>query len=389
MVNPLGNALSDVSVLDFSTNVAGPYATMVLRDFGAPILKIERRGAGDPSRAMDPKAGASSAVYESLNRGKASLALDLKREEDVATALGLVEEHQVLVESFRPGVMDRLGLGYEAVRRRNPGIIYCSVSGFGYEGMGRDMKAYDPLIQAFAGHLEMTGDKDGQPSRSGASLVDVSAGMWSALGILSALRLPVNERGVHLQVSLLDSIMAFMAHQVAAATATGRDLERLGSDSPLLAPYGAFKASDKPLMIASGNDTHFQQLTSALGTPEIASHPDFTTNAARVANRQELRELLEGGLASRTSEEWIGVLTAAGVPCGPVNTLLEALDDPLVANRGVIGQLDDSVMKYVRNPVRVDLEPIDLTTPAPRLGSHQLSKTATSNTGPKPDKEIP
>ncbi len=375
MGNPLRRSLEGVKVADFSINVAAPYATMILGDLGADVVKVERPDTGDDTRAMAPFWNGESVVYLTVNRNKRSVALDLKSPEGMAAARRLAESSDIVVQSFRPGTMERLGLGYEDIRATNPGVIYLSISAFGEEGPGRDLAGYDPLIQAFTGLMSMTGEADGPPVRVAASITDLSTGLYAVIAVQAALE---NRRrtgqGLRIELSLADSLLAMLNHQATTVLVTGKAPVRMGSASPITAPYQAIRAADGHVMVAAGNNSLFARLAAAIGSPELATDARFSTVAARVANLPELVAELEARTSRQPVGHWVEVLGAAGVPCGPVNDLADALRDPIVAERDVIAAVPGHPvvpdLRIVDLPIRVADRPLAEHRPPPTLGQH-------------------
>lgn len=374
-MNPLRSALNGVRVADFSINLAGPYATMILGDLGADVVKVERPEGGDDSRAMPPFWNGESVVFLSVNRNKRSITLDLKSPDGIKAAKRLAESSDVVVQSFRPGAADRLGLGYEEVRRANPGVIYLSISAFGEEGPGRDLPGYDPLVQAFTGLMNMTGEADGPPVRVAASITDLSTGMYAVIAVQAALEHRRRTgQGMRIDISLADSLMAMLNHQVTTVIATGRAPGRMGSASPITAPYQAIRAADGHLMVAAGNNSLFARLAAAIGAPELPIDPRFATVAERVANLAELVAALEARTLEHPVAHWVEVIGAAGVPCGPVNDLAETVRDPIIAEREVIttipGHPGVPGLATVDLPFRVEGRALGSHHSPPTLGQH-------------------
>jgi crotonobetainyl-CoA:carnitine CoA-transferase CaiB-like acyl-CoA transferase len=321
-------ALDGLRVIDFSRVLAGPLATMLLADLGATVVKIERPGTGDDTRAWGPphdEAGVAT-YFLSVNRGKQSRALDLGEPSGAHEALGLAAGADVVVENFRPGVMDRLGLGYEELSRRNSGLVYCSLTGFG-SGAGAELPGYDLLLQAVGGLMSITGEPDGEPQKVGVALVDVIAGLFATVGILAALRhRDRTGAGQRVEVDLLSSLLAGLVNQASAYTAAGVVAKRIGNAHPSIAPYEPLATADGEVVLAVGNDRQFRSLAEVVGAPEWADDPRFTANPDRVRHQGELRNLLQERLRSRPSAEWIELLTEAGVPAGKVNNIAEAFE---------------------------------------------------------------
>ncbi|MFF1511285.1 CaiB/BaiF CoA transferase family protein [Streptomyces sp. NPDC058326] len=366
-----GGALSGIVVADFGRVLAGPYMTMLLADLGADVIKIERPGSGDDTRAWGPPFAAGEATYFlGVNRNKRSVALDLTDPEDLAAARAIVERADVLVENFRPGTMEKLGLGYEDVRAANPGLVYCSVTGFG-TAEGARLPGYDLLVQAMGGLMSVTGEPGGRGTKAGVALVDVITGLHAGLGVLAALR--HRERtgeGQRVEVSLLTSLLSALTNQAAAHLGAGVVPRAMGNRHPSIAPYEVFEAQDRPLVLAVGNDRQFGSLCERLGLSGLAEDPRFATNTARVAHREELVAALAGPLATRTADRWFEELTAAGVPCGPINDLAAAFD--LADRLGLAPRVPESAAGpgQVAHPIRLDATPPSYRAAPPRLGEH-------------------
>ncbi|MEV6247910.1 CoA transferase [Streptomyces sp. NPDC051742] len=366
-----GGALSGIVVADFGRVLAGPYMTMLLADLGADVIKIERPGSGDDTRAWGPPFADGEATYFlGVNRNKRSVALDLTDPGDLAAARAIVDRADVLVENFRPGTMEKLGLAYEDVRATNPGIVYCSVTGFG-TAEGAHLPGYDLLVQAMGGLMSVTGEPGGQGTKAGVALVDVITGLHAGLGVLAALR--HRERtgeGQRVEVSLLGSLLSALTNQASAHLGAGVVPRAMGNRHPSIAPYEVFEAQDRPLVLAVGNDRQFRALCERLGLPGLADDPRFVTNTARVAHRDELIAALAGPLAARTADSWFEELTAAGVPCGPINDLAAAFE--LADRLGLAPRVPESAAGpgQVAHPIRLDATPPAYRTAPPRLGEH-------------------
>ncbi|RSS33901.1 CaiB/BaiF CoA-transferase family protein [Streptomyces sp. WAC08241] len=364
-------ALSGIVVADFGRVLAGPYMTMLLADLGADVIKIERPGTGDDTRAWGPPfAGGEATYFLGVNRNKRSVSLDLTDPGDLAAARAIVDRADVLVENFRPGTMEKLGLGHEDVRATNPGLVYCSVTGFG-TAEGARLPGYDLLVQAMGGLMSVTGEPDGPGTKTGVALVDVVTGLHAGMGVLAALR--HRERtgeGQRVEVSLLGSLLSALTNQAAAYLGAGVVPRAMGNRHPSITPYEVFEAEDRPLVLAVGNDRQFRALCERLGLPETAGDGRFATNAARVAHREELAAALAGPLGSRTADAWCEELTAAGVPCGPVNDLAAAFD--LADRLGLAPRVPESAAGpgQVAHPIRFGATPPSYRAAPPRLGEH-------------------
>ncbi|WP_327654408.1 CaiB/BaiF CoA transferase family protein [Streptomyces sp. NBC_00483] len=368
-------ALSGLVVADFGRVLAAPYLTMLLADLGAEVIKVERPGAGDETRSWGPPFADGEATYFlGVNRNKRSVALDLTEESGREAARAIAARADVLVENFRPGTMDRLGLGYEELSALNPGLVYCSVTGFG-TAEGAALPGYDLLVQAMGGLMSVTGEPGGQGTKAGVALVDVITGMHAGLGVMAALRhRDATGEGQKVEVSLLTSLLSALTNQASAHVAGGVVPRAMGNKHPSIAPYEVLDAKDRPLALAVGNDRQFGALCTELGMPGLADDPRFASNTARVAHREELLAELTERLRERGADEWFETLTAVGVPCGPINDLGEAfafaerlgldprvhIDDP---NR-------EAPAAQVANPIRLSAAPAAYVTAPPRLGEH-------------------
>ncbi|WUH98444.1 CoA transferase [Spirillospora sp. NBC_00431] len=366
------DALRDLVIVDFSRVLAGPYATMLLADFGAEVIKIERPGGGDDTRSWGPPfVDGESTYFLGVNRNKRSIALDLSDPADAATARALAARADAVVENFRPGTMERHGLGYEELRAANPGLVYCSITGFGTDG-GANLPGYDLIVQAVGGLMSVTGDPGGEGMKVGVALVDVITGLHGALGVLAALRhRDATGEGQRVEVSLLSSLLSGLVNHASAYVAGGVVPTAMGNEHPSIAPYELFETADRPLVIAAGNDRQFRSLCGALGRPGLAADERFTTNSARVANRGPLKNELTTALAGRTADEWFAALTAAEVPCGPINDLAGAFDLAARLGLGPRVALRDPRRPHpvgqVANPIRLSATPSRYRTAPPRL----------------------
>jgi crotonobetainyl-CoA:carnitine CoA-transferase CaiB-like acyl-CoA transferase len=370
------SALGNLTVLDFSRVLAGPFATMMLADLGARVVKVERPAGGDETRAWGPPydPAGQATYFQAVNRNKDGLVLDLRDPRDLARARQLAHEADVLVENFRPGVMQRFGLGYEDLRDLNPGLVYCSITGFG-SGVGAALAGYDLLIQAVGGLMSITGEPDGEPQKVGVALVDVLAGLFATVGVLAALRhRDATGDGQRVEVNLLSSLLAALVNQGSAFTAGGVVPGRMGNDHPSIAPYGLLRAADGDLVVAVGNDRQFAALCGVLEAGGLAHDARFVTNAGRVEHRAALRAALEARLVLRPKAEWASKLTDAGVPAGEVNdvagafALAERLDlFPIVDVRSD----GAAAVRLTRNPIALSLTPPTYRSPPPRLAHRE------------------
>ncbi|MET8547543.1 CaiB/BaiF CoA transferase family protein [Micromonospora zamorensis] len=368
MVQQSTGPLAGLLVADFSRILAGPYATMLLADLGAQVIKVESPGGDDTRTWMPPTRDGVSTYYLGINRNKRSVALDLKKPDDLAAAQELARRADVMIENFRPGGLARFGLDYDSVAASNNKIVYASISGFG-TGAGRDFPGYDLMVQAISGLMSLTGDPDGSPYRAGISVFDVMAGLHANIGILAALRhRGETGRGQHVEVNLLSSALSGLVNHSSGYVAGGTVPFRMGNAHPSLFPYEPLPTADGELIVIAGNDGQFRKLCQVLDLPELPDDPRFGRNQDRTANREELRPLLVQRLAQRTKDEWFRDLLAAGVPCAPINTidggvaLAEELGlDPVVAVGDVPG---------VRNPITFSETPARYELPPPGLDEH-------------------
>lgn len=365
--------LDGIVVADFSRVLAGPLATATLADLGATVIKVERPGSGDDTRAWGPPwTENSSAYFECANRSKKSVALDLTNADDLELARRLAFRADVLVENFRAGDLARRGLGPEAVLTKNPRLVYCSITGFGSR-TGASMPGYDFLVQAMGGLMSITGDPTGDPVKAGVALVDVLTAKDATIGILAALRERESSGlGQHLEVNLLSSLLGSLVNQASSFLTTGRSPSRLGNAHPSIAPYELLQCADGPLAVACGNDGQFNRLVQALDRPHLAQDPRFATNAARVTQRNELRSALEEALSRRTAAAWAEQLTTAGVPAGRIGTIADgfALADRLGLEPLV--DVGDGRPRQVRHSVTYSRTAVCDYTPPPALGEHDL-----------------
>jgi crotonobetainyl-CoA:carnitine CoA-transferase CaiB-like acyl-CoA transferase len=371
-VSQPGNAppLAGVRVVDLSRVLAGPYATMTLADLGADVVKIEHPAGGDETRTWGPPfVGGESAYFLSVNRGKRSIALDLKELEGRELALELCARADVVIENFRPGGAARLGLDYEAVRKRRPGVVYCTISGFGAREP-RDRAGYDFTVQAESGLMAITGEPAGEPMKVGVAIVDILAGLNAATAILAALRRrDLTGEGDLVEVSLLDSAFAALVNVGANALLTGEEPQRYGNEHPSIVPYQPFRAADGWIAVAAANDGLFARLCAAIGRPDLAAEERYATNEARVLNREPLIAELQAVFAGRATEEWEGLLLAAGVPAGKIRGVGEALRTGQARTRGV-DHPTAGVVELVGPPFEFESATLGASAPPPRLGQH-------------------
>ncbi len=361
--------LDGIKVADFTRVLAGPYATMLLGDLGAEVVKVERPGAGDDTRAWGPPWDdrQQSTYFVGINRNKRSVVLDLKDSDDQRRARALADEADVLVENFLPGAVDRFGLGYDEVRRSNPGVVYASITGFG-AGAGAALPGYDLLVQAMGGLMSVTGPAAGQPTKVGVALVDVITGLHSAVGILAALRhRELTGAGQRVEVNLLSSLLSAMVNQTSGYVAGGAVPGIMGNRHPSIAPYETVPAADRPLVVAVGNDGQFQRFCEVLGLAELPGDQRFATNPARVAHREELAQRIAEVTRKHPAQHWIQRLGDAGVPCGPINDVAEAIS--LAQSLGLQPVVDTEGTLTVANPLTLSQTPVSYRHPPPGLGA--------------------
>ena len=363
--------MDGVVVADFSRVLAGPYATMLLADLGATVIKVERPGSGDDTRAWGPPWTArSSSYFESLNRGKRSVTLDLADPEDREAAVELVRRADVLVENFRPGSLRRYGLDYDSVRAINPALVYTSISGFG-SAEGADLPGYDFVVQAVGGLMSITGGPDGPPTKVGVAVVDVLTGKDAALGIMAALRQrETTGEGQHVEVNLLSSLLASLVNQMGGFLTTGIDPKPMGNQHPSIAPYETLRCEDALLAVAVGNDAQFRKLTETLGLVGMADDERFATNAARVAHRREMVARVENVLAARPAVAWQDRLQRVGIACGQVNDLSRAVRYAESLGLRPLVKPDDGDVAQVRMPIDFSAAGEPVLSAPPELGQH-------------------
>ena len=368
-------ALDGVTVLDLTRVLSGPYCTMMLADMGARVVKVEQPGKGDDTRAWGPPFQAGeSAYFLSVNRNKESLTLNLKHPDGRRVLDALLERADVLVENFRPGTLERMGLGYADVSRRRPGLVYCSISGFGQTGPRRREPGYDAVLQGEGGLMSITGEQDGPAYRLGVAIADIVSGMFSAYGVAAALLARHRTgRGQLVDVGMLDAVAAVLTYQAGIYFATGAAPGRLGNRHPTITPYESLAAADGELVVAVGNDQLWRTFCGVLGADDLADDPRFRTNKDRVAARETLRPMLVERLRARPAAEWLADLKAAGVPCGGVRDLEQVFTDPQVLERAMVVALDHPIAGAIRQlgvPVKLDGTPGAVRTPPPTLGQH-------------------
>lgn len=368
--------LRSTLVVDLTRVLAGPYCTMVLADLGARVVKVEPPGRGDDAREIGPFVGGRSAYFVSLNRGKESIALDLKDDADRDVFERLLARADVLVENYRPGVMQRLGYGWQALHGRFPRLVLASLSGFGQTGPLATRPAYDIVVQAMGGIMSLTGHPGGPPTRVGTSVGDITAGLFGAIGIQAALvERERSGQARHVDVAMLDCQVATLENAIARHQATGQVPGPLGSRHPSIAPFEALATADGWIIVAAGNDALFAKLAAAVGRPGLAEDPRFASNEERCRNVEDLKRELEAALAARGSAAWLAQLEETGIPCGPIQDVAQVVAHPQVAARNMVVTVEDPVAGRLRlagNPVKLSgVEDPDTRAPAPELDEHR------------------
>ncbi|TWA66901.1 crotonobetainyl-CoA:carnitine CoA-transferase CaiB-like acyl-CoA transferase [Azospirillum baldaniorum] len=371
--------LSHVRVLELSRVLAGPWAAQTLADLGADVIKVERPGAGDDTRAWGPPwAGEESAYFLSTNRGKRSITIDFERPEGQELVRKLAAQADVVIENFKVGGLVKYGLDYDSLKAINPGLVYCSITGFGQDGPYAKRAGYDFMIQGMGGLMSITGQPDteagGGPVKVGVAVTDVFTGLYATIGVLGALaHRDRTGEGQWVNLALLDVQVAVLANQAMNYLVGGKAPQRLGNAHPNIVPYQAFATLDGHIILAVGNDGQFAKFCQVAGRPELAQDPRYATNPARVANRKELVPILELLLEQRTSRDWLAALEAVGVPCGPINDVSQVFADPHVQARHIHQDLPHptaGTVPTVASPIRYSATPIEHTVAPPTLGQH-------------------
>ena len=378
--------LSHIRVLDMSRILAGPWAAQTLADLGAEVIKVERPGTGDDTRAWGPpfikdkddNETKESAYFLSTNRGKKSIALDISKPEGQEILRNLAVKSDVLIENYKVGGLEAYGLGYEDLKKINPGLVYCSITGFGQTGPFSNRAGYDFLIQAMGGLMSVTGEPDGKPGagpqKVGVALTDILTGLYTNIAALSALyRREQTGEGCHIDMALLDVTTATMANQALNFLVTGESPTRMGNAHPNIVPYEAFEASDMYLIVAVGNDRQFAKYVEVAGKPELSDDERFSTNSARVKNREILIPIIKKFMKQKTGQEWIDDLEKAGVPCGPLNNMAQVFDHPQVKARGMQIDLEHPLAQtvpQVASPIKIVGEELVYQGSPPTLGQH-------------------
>lgn len=361
-------------MLDLSRVLAGPFATMILADLGADVVKVERPGKGDDTRHWGPPfTGGESAYFLSTNRNKRSITADFKSGKDLEHVKRLAGGADVVIENLRRGALEKSGLGYSDLKEENPGLVYCSITGFG-PGEDEEEPGYDFLVQARSGVMGITGDPEGEPTKVGVAVADMVCGLYAATSILAALRgRDSTGEGSRIEVPLFESTLSWLGNRAQEYLVSGEDKGRMGNAHPSIVPYQTFEAADRPLAVAVGNDAQFERLCRAMGRADLLQDGRFTTNPGRVENRKELVGELESTFSGRTADEWTAEIRSAGVPCGPVNGLAEVFSDPHVLGSGILRDVEHpaaGALRMLASPLLLDGYRPEIRRPPPTLGEH-------------------
>ena len=377
-------ALDGIKILDLTRILAGPFCTQTLGDLGAEIIKVERPGGGDDTRRFGPpflkddegKDTIESAYFMGANRNKKSVAIDISKLEGQALIKKIAAKADVLVENFKLGNLARYGLGYDDLKEINPGLIYCSITGFGQTGPYAERPGYDPLIQAMGGIMSVTGDPDGEPMKAGVPIADIMAGMYATVAICAALRSrEINGKGQYIDIGMLDTQAAWLSIQAMNYLVGGENPERLGNGHPNIVPYQVFATADGHIMLTIGNDLQFQRFCEFADCIELAEDKRFATNGARVKNRELLIEAMEPVLTSKPSQEWLAELEKLTIGCGPINTVEQVFADPHIQDRGMVINMPHEALSgrkvpLVASPLRFSATPVTYRHSPPVLGSN-------------------
>ncbi len=379
MTEPLG-PLKDIKVFDLTRVLAGPTCVQMLADLGADVIKIEKPGSGDDTRGFSPPfmpGTKESAYFVGVNRNKRSVTLDIAKSEGQQIALDLIAQSDILVENFKVGALAKYGLGYEQLHEKFPGLIYCSITGFGQTGPYAPRPGYDSLVQAMGGVMSLTGEPEGAPQKVGVPLADLFAGLYGCIGILAALRhRDATGQGQQIDIGMLDAHVAWLANQGMNFLATGENPPRLGNQHPNIVPYQVFPTADGFMVLSIGNDPTFKRFCDSFGLSHLPDDERFATNAARVQNRKLVTDMLTPVIKTKTTAAWVSELEALKIGCGPINTLRDVFADPQVKARGAVVQMPHPAtpegVKVIANPVRLSETPVDYRLPPPILGQHTV-----------------
>ena len=367
--------LEGVRVLDLTRALAGPYCTMILADLGARVIKVEPTPKGEMCRAWGPFDRGESVYYTSINRNKHSLAVDFRNSDGLGVLQRMAGTVDVVVENFKPGATKSMGLDYDTLSRTNPGLIYASITGFGSEGPYGQWPGFDQIAQGMSGMMSITGFPDGEATRLGVPLGDLTGGMWGAIGVISAVvQKRATGKGQKVETSLLAGLVGMLCVQGQRQLSLGDTPGRIGNDHPVIYPYGAFTAADGPINVAASTDDQFRKLCEVVGAPDLADEPDYADNSLRSTNRTTLKQRLDALLSKRTVAEWTPLIMEAGVPAGPIYTLDQVFADPHVRATGMVETFAHAELGNVEtmsNPLRLSaMGSNTVRTPPPRLGEH-------------------
>ena len=367
--------LEGIKVLDLSRILAGPYCTMILSELGAEIIKVELPEKGDDSRHYGPFKNGQSVYFISINRGKKSITLNLKSTEGIKILKEMVKKFDILIENFRPGTMEKLGIGYDVLKKINPGLIYAASSGFGHTGPDSHKPAYDMLVQAMGGIMSITGWNDTPPTRVGMSIGDIGTSLFTAIGINSALyQREKTGVGQKIDIAMLDCMVALLENALVRYQVDGKPPTPIGNRHPTITPFQAFKAKDDYFVLPIGNDNLWVQFCNAIGREELIADSKFATNGARTENLEILIPLLENIFLTRTVSQWIELFEDAGIPCSPINTIDKVMNDEQVLTRNMIVEVEDDragTTKIAGNPIKMTSIPEERKRePAPKVGEH-------------------
>ena len=374
----MSHPLNGIRVLDLTRALAGPYCTMILADLGADVIKVEPTPNGEMCRAWGPFDRDHGVYYTSINRNKTSLAVDFRNPEGMAVLKRLAREVDVVVENFKPGTCEKMGLDYDTLKADNPGLIYASITGFGSEGPYGRWPGFDQIAQGMSGMMSITGFPDGEPTRLGVPLGDLTGGMWGAIGVISAIaQKHVTGSGQKVETSLLAGLIGMLCVQGQRQLSLGDTPGRIGNDHPVIYPYGAFTAADGPINVAASTDEQFRNLCTVIGAPDLAEDPDYADNSKRSANRTALKARLDDLLATRPAAEWAPLIMEAGVPAGPVYTLDQVFADPHVRATGMVETVEHPLLGAIEtmsNPLRLtSIGKNTVRTHPPELGEHSVA----------------
>lgn len=366
--------LDDILVLDMTRILAGPYCTMLLADMGANVIKIEAPN-GDESRYNGPFVNGESTYFMSVNRNKRGMVIDLKSDQGKEIFSKLIEKADVLVENFRPGVMEKLGLGYDKLQTVNPQLIYCAISGFGHTGPYKKLAAYDIVVQAMGGTMSLTGQPGGRPTRVGTSIGDIAAGLFGSSAIVTALHgRQRTGKGTFIDISMFDCQVAILENAIARYFCTGVSPEPIGNRHPLITPFDTYKTKDGYIIIAAGSIPLWERLCNILEIPEVLNDPRFMDNPTRTENEEALKEIMESKLVHKTTNEWLQILLGAKIACGPLNKISEVVRDPQILSRNMIVEIKNHPtagdIKFAGIPIKFSGGEVTIDRPAPLLGQH-------------------